>query len=108
MATATYAEVLAAGRSALAAAEYLKHENDTLKAITHSLAEILDEGRKTDKSATKMVDAVRQDLRKLAEGFENVDDIRRTADVVYGVERVNASKREAEEIMAMLNFIAGR
>ncbi len=93
---------------AVSAAKTYKFAYDNLREMLAGLATILDEGRDRGKSPAAMVDAVRKDLRAMSEHVKSMNDVRRTADVVYGREAVDASQREAEALVELANFLFGK
>lgn len=91
MSNPSYADVVAAGRKALAAADLFKFQNELNATMITALADILAEGRAMGKSPAAMVDAVIKDLRSIAEGTPDIASISNTPRVVYGETRTNAS-----------------
>ena len=105
----TTKEAIDYANRALALAEKYQFAEKNTRDMLGALADILDKGRNEGKSPAALVDAIRRDLRRLSEGkLNHPNDVRRTADVVYGREAVDASQREAEAVLELIGFLSGK
>ncbi len=95
-------------QKAVQTAQAYKYAYENLRDMLIGLATIADTGRERGKSPAMLVDAMRRDIRSMAEGVKSMNDVRRTADVVYGREAVDASQREAERMMDLMTAIFGK